>query len=134
MERTGDAGIAWRNFRGAGARTTQYRRPDRQVVPTLVEDRQLLGDIFRKSDVAAARDWMRRLQLSHLFDELTKRSLLARLVKVYPELESMITGAQSEDETAPLIVSWSSLERRKTEYEELVKTKIPENTREIALA
>jgi len=101
---------------------------------TLVEDRQLLGDIFRKSDVAAARDWMRRLQLSHLFDELTKRSLLARLVKVYPELESMITGAQSEDETAPLIVSWSSLERRKTEYEELVKTKIPENTREIALA
>jgi transcription elongation factor GreA len=101
---------------------------------TLVEDRQLLGDIFRKCDVATARDWMRRLQLSHLFDELTKRSLLARLVKVYPELESMITGAQSEDETAPLIVSWSSLERRKTEYEELVKTKIPENTREIALA
>ena len=101
---------------------------------TLVEDRQLLGDIFRKSDVATARDWMRRLQLSHLFDELTKRSLLATLVKVYPELESMITGAQSEDETGPLIVSWSSLERRKAEYEELVKTKIPENTREIALA
>jgi len=101
---------------------------------TLVEDRQLLGDIFRKSDVATARDWMRRLQLSHLFDELTKRSLLARLVKVYPELESMITGAQTQEETASLIVSWSSLERRKAEYEEVVKTKIPENTREIALA
>jgi transcription elongation GreA/GreB family factor len=101
---------------------------------TLVEDRQLLGDIFRKSDVATARDWMRRLQLSHLFDELTKRSLLARLVKVYPELESMITGAQTQGETASLIVSWSSLDRRKAEYEEVVKTKIPENTREIALA
>jgi transcription elongation factor GreA len=101
---------------------------------TLVEDRQLLGDIFRKSDVATARDWMRRLQLSHLFDELTKRSLLARLVKVYPELESMITGVQTQGETASLIVSWSSLERRKAEYEELVKTKIPENTKEIALA
>jgi transcription elongation GreA/GreB family factor len=101
---------------------------------TLVEDRQLLGDIFKKSDVATARDWMRRLQLSHLFDELTKRSLLARLVKVYPELESMITGAQTQGETASLIVSWSSLERRKAEYEEVVKTKIPENTREIALA
>ena len=101
---------------------------------TLVEDRQLLGDIFKKSDVAAARDWMRRLQLSHLFDELTKRSLLARLVKVYPELESMITGAQTQGETASLIVSWSSLERRKAEYEEVVKTKIPENTKEIALA
>jgi transcription elongation factor GreA len=104
---------------------------------TLVEDRQLLGDIFKKSDVATARDWMRRLQLSHLFDELTKRSLLARLVKVYPELESMITGAQpvsGEEKVVSLIVSWSSLEKRKAEYEELVKTKIPENTREIALA
>ncbi len=101
---------------------------------TLVEDRQLLGDIFRKCDVATARDWMRRLQLSHLFDELTKRSLLARLVKVYPELESMITGVQTQGEIASLIVSWSSLERRKAEYEELIKTKIPENTKEIALA
>jgi len=59
---------------------------------TLAEDRQLLGDIFKKPDVGIARDAMRRLQLSPLFDELTKRSLLARIIKVYPELESMITG------------------------------------------
>src|SRR6059036_1912070 len=77
---------------------------------------------------------MRRLQLSPLFDELTKRSLLARIVKVYPELESMITGAQTQEKVAPLIVSWSSLEKRRAEYEELVRTKIPENTKEIALA
>src|SRR5881296_1929619 len=100
----------------------------------LVEDRQLLGDISKKGDVALARDAMRRFQLSPLFDELTKRSLLARIVKIYPELESMITGAQSQGETAALIVSWSSLEKRKVEYEELIKTKIPENSREIALA
>jgi transcription elongation factor GreA len=46
----------------------------------------------------------------------------------------MITGAQTQDETASLIVSWSSLEKRRAEYEELVRTKIPENTKEIALA
>jgi transcription elongation factor GreA len=114
----------------------QHNTPGRagKLYRTLVEDRQLLGDIFKKADVATARDAMRRLQLSPLFDELTKRSLLARMVKVYPELESMITGSQPQEKTAPLIVSWSSLERRKTEYEELVKTKIPENSREIALA
>ncbi len=100
----------------------------------LMDDRELLGDIFKSGDVAAARDAMRRLQLSPLFDELTKRSLLARIVKVYPELESMITGAQTQEKAAPLIVSWSSLEKRRTEYEELVRTKIPENTKEIALA
>ena len=100
----------------------------------LVEDRQLIADIFREADVAIARDALRRLQLSHLFDELTKRSLLARVVKVFPDLESMIAGAQPQEKAAPLVVSWSSLEKRKAEYEELVKKKIPENTKEISLA
>ena len=98
------------------------------------EDRQLLGQIFQKSDVGVARDAMRRLQLTPLFDELTKRSLLARLVKVYPELESTIAGAQPQQRTAPLVVSWSSLEKRRAEHEEIVKVKIPENTKEIAIA
>jgi len=98
------------------------------------EDRQLLGQIFQKSDVGVARDAMRRLQLTPLFDELTKRSLLARLVKVYPELESTIVGVQPQQKTAPLVVSWSSLEKRRAEYEEIVKVKIPENTKEIAIA
>ena len=100
----------------------------------LVDDRELLGQMFQKTDIGLARDAMRRLQVTPLFDELTKRSLLARMVKVYPELESMIAGAQPEDKPAPLIVSWSSLERRRAEHEELVKVKIPENSKEIAIA
>ncbi|PYJ71074.1 MAG: hypothetical protein DME76_03150 [Verrucomicrobia bacterium] len=114
----------------------QHHAPGRasKLHRVLVEDRQLIGDIFKDADVALARDAMRRLQLSPLSDELTKRSLLARIVKVYPELESMITGGQPEEKSAALIVSWSSLEKRKAEYEELVKVKIPENSKEIALA
>ena len=114
----------------------QHSTPGRasRLQRALVEDRQLLADIFKHSDISVARDAMRRLQLSPLFDELTKRSLLARMVKVYPELESMIAGAEAEEKAASLIVSWSSLEKRKAEYEELVKVKIPENRREIALA
>jgi transcription elongation GreA/GreB family factor len=100
----------------------------------LVEDRELLGEIFANADVGIARDAMRRLQLSSLFDELTRRSLLARIVKVHPTLENMITGVQPAEKAVPLIVSWSSLHRRKAEYEQLVKKKIPENTKEIALA
>src|SRR6516225_1783147 len=100
----------------------------------LVDDRELLGEIFKKVDVGLARDAMRRLQLTPLFDELTKRSLLARMVKGYPELESMIAGGEPQEKTAPLIVSWSSLEKRRLEYEEIVKVKIPENTKEIGIA
>jgi transcription elongation GreA/GreB family factor len=100
----------------------------------LIEDRELMSDMFAKGEVGVARDAMRRLMLTPVLDELTKRSLLARLVKIYPELESMITGGQAEETAAPLVVSWSSLERRRAEYEELVSKKIPDNTKEIGVA
>src|SRR5438552_2618311 len=100
----------------------------------LLEDRELISDIFAEADVGAARDVMRRLLLTPVFDDLTKRSLIARVIKLYPELESMVTGAQPEEKRETLVVSWSSLDKRKAEYEELIKKKIPENTREIALA
>ena len=104
-----------------------------RLLKALVDDRELLGEMFKNVDVGLARDAMRRLQVTPLFDELTKRSLLARMVKVYPELESMIAGAETQEKAA-LIVSWSSLEKRRAEYEEIVKVKIPENTKEIAIA
>jgi transcription elongation GreA/GreB family factor len=114
----------------------QHSAPGRasKLQRLLVDDRQLISDIFADADVGLARDAMRRLQLTPLFDELTKRSLLARIVKVFPDLESMIAGAQSQEKAQPLIVSWSSLEKRKAEFEELVKKKIPENTKEIQIA
>jgi len=114
----------------------QHSAPGRasKLQRLLMEDRQLFQDMFGKADVGLARDALRRLQLSPLFDELTKRSLLARVVKVFPDLESMIAGSQPQEKAAPLVVSWSSLEKRKGEYEELVNKRIPENIKEIALA
>ena len=114
----------------------QHNNPTRgsKLQRALVEDRQLIAAMFAGADVGPARDAMRKLMLTPLFDELTKRSLLARIVKVHPQLEAMITGGQTEEKREALVVSWSSLEKRKLEYEELVKKKIPENIKEISLA
>lgn len=47
----------------------------------------------------------------------------------------MVTGeADEEPDDEGLIVSWASLEKRKAQLEEIVKKRIPENTKEIALA
>ncbi|MEY2542164.1 MAG: hypothetical protein QOI22_1766, partial [Verrucomicrobiota bacterium] len=100
----------------------------------LMEDRQLIGAMFTGADIGDARDAIRKLLLSPLFDELTKRSLLARIVKLYPGLEGMITGAQPEEKSETLVVSWSSLEKRRAEFEELINKKIPENSKEIGVA
>lgn len=140
----GNERAAWRELIGSellaailsAIEREQHQAPGRagKLQRLLAEDRQLLGEMFANEDISVARDAMRRLQLSPLFDELTKRSLLARIVKIHPQLESMIVGAQPAEQVAPLIVSWSSLRKREAEYEELVKRKIPENSKEIALA
>jgi transcription elongation factor GreA len=64
---------------------------------------------------------------------MDKRSLLARIVKSYPTIQSLITGDQTRQDNS-FVVSWSSLERRKDEYAELVQKKIPANSKEIAIA
>jgi transcription elongation factor GreA len=100
----------------------------------LLDDRELLPDMFAGVESSVARDGMRRLMLTPVFDELTKRSLLARIIKLFPELDTVITGEQKEEKMESLVVSWSSLDKRKAEFEELVNKKIPENSKEIGVA
>lgn len=99
----------------------------------LIEDRELLPDLLDGAEPGVVRDSMRKLMLTPVFEELNKRSLFGRIIRNHPELESMLTGDTGEKQEA-LIVSWSSLEKRKDEYEELITKKIPENTKEISIA
>lgn len=99
----------------------------------LLEDRELIADALAGADRDEVRDVMRKLMLTPIFEELNKRSLLARIIKAHPEMQSMLTGETEEKEEA-LVVSWSSLEKRKDELEELNTKKIPENRRDIQIA
>ncbi len=99
----------------------------------ILADQQLLIELIGSADLEVIKDLTRALQLSPCFDDMDKRSLLARIVKSYPAVQSMITGDQSKQEST-LVVSWPSLERRKEEYNELVQKKIPANSKEIAIA
>jgi transcription elongation GreA/GreB family factor len=99
----------------------------------ILDDHQLLVELIGSADLEVIKDLTRALQLSPCFDDMDKRSLLARIVKSYPAIQSLISGEQSKQDTA-LIVSWESLERRKIEYHELVEKKIPANSKEIAIA
>ncbi|MBI3851255.1 MAG: GreA/GreB family elongation factor [Verrucomicrobia bacterium] len=99
----------------------------------ILDDQQLLVELIGSADLEVIKDLTRALQLSPCFDDMDKRSLLARIVKSYPAVQSLISGDQTKQE-ANLIVSWDSLERRKEEYNELVQKKIPANSKEIAIA
>ncbi len=100
----------------------------------ILDDQSLLVELIGTADLEVVKDLTRALQFSPVFNDMDKRSLLARIVKVYPAVQSLISGEPSGKQEAPLVVSWESLERRKQEYHELVEKKIPANSREIAIA
>jgi len=99
----------------------------------VLNDQSLLVELIGSADLEVIKDLTRALQLSPCFDDMDKRSLLARIVKTYPAVQSLISGEQTKQDAA-LLVSWDSLERRKNEYTELVQKKIPANSKEIAIA
>jgi transcription elongation GreA/GreB family factor len=100
----------------------------------LMDDRELVGDLLVNASRDVVRDSMRKLLLTPVFDDLSKRSLMARIVKLYPETQNMITGAQAEEGDTSLTVSWPSLEKRKAEFDHLVTKDIPQNLRDINIA
>ena len=106
---------------------------DRKLHDLVVNDQTLLPDLIKDAEVEEVREAMRKLLLTPTFEDLNNRSLLGRFVRRYPELEVLISGEREEKQES-LIVSWESLERRQAEYEEVVNKKIPENTKEIAIA
>jgi len=101
----------------------------------LVEDNELIGDLLIGASRDVVRDSMRKLLLTPAIEDLSKRSLMARIVKLYPETQNMITGNQAQDErTDHLTVSWASLEKRKAEFDLLTTKEIPQNLRDINIA
>ncbi len=100
----------------------------------ILDDQQLLVNLIGSADLEVIKDLTRALQLSPCFDDMDKRSLLARIVKSYPAVQSLISGEQANKQDTHLVVSWESLEQRNNEYRELVDKKIPANSHEIAIA
>lgn len=112
-------------------------RKANRINDVLVADRELIADLITGVELPQVRNFARQLLLTPAVDEMGKRSLLARFIKVYPEIETLIHEGQKEEkeeEAAALIVSWKSLEAKKKALEHLVNVEIPKNVEDIAIA
>ena len=99
----------------------------------LSEDTDLISDLLSTADPETARDLANTLMLNQGFEELTKKSLLARFIKIFPKIQSLV-AADAEGKEEQLLVSKASFERKREEYETIVSKKIPENSKAIATA
>jgi transcription elongation GreA/GreB family factor len=99
----------------------------------LTEDKKLLSDLVSIMDVNEARNFARRMLECAVFGELEKKSLMARVIKAKPETGELVSGESSKREE-DLLVSWESLERKKAELDDIIRNRIPQNTRDISVA
>ena len=108
----------------------------------LSDDRELLSDILGKGSEENAKDLAQALLLNPGFEDLTKRSLLARFIKKFPKIQSMIDGEGAGDSSGgssavtddTLIVSKGSYDRKLADLDEITKVKIPANSQAIEAA
>jgi len=108
----------------------------------LSDDRELLSDILGKGSEENAKDLAQALLLNPGFEDLTKRSLLARFIKKFPKIQSMIDGEGAGDSSGgssavtddTLIVSKDSYDRKLADLDEITKEKIPANSQAIEAA
>mgnify|MGYP001057003627 CR=1 FL=1 len=102
----------------------------------LLEDPELIAELLSTATPETAHDLAQTLILNQGFEDLSKKSLLARFIKIFPSIQALVAGGAPEtrsDEDV-LFVSAHSFSDRKREYDELVTVKIPKNKLDIAEA
>jgi len=99
-----------------------------------VDHKNLLPDLVTTMDVNEARNFGRRLMDCPVFGELDRKSLMARVIKAQPETQDLVSGEGKKKRDEELLVSWESLKNRQAEFDDLVSNRIPQNTKDIAIA
>ncbi len=100
----------------------------------LNDDKALLTDLVGIMDVNESRNFARRLLDCPVFGDLEKKSLMARIIRVRPETAELVSGAHTKKREEALLVSWESLEKKKAELDDLIRVRIPQNTKDISIA
>lgn len=109
--------------------------PGRRIplVEEVNNDQSLIADLLQGADLNLATDLARNLLMNQGFDTLKKRSLMARFIRVFPDLQRL-TDSKDATEEERLLVSQASLDAAKKEYLSLINEKIPANKAAIAAA
>ena len=107
-----------------------------QLAELVSEDRDLIKDLLAKASEDEAYDLAMTLWLNHGFEDLTKRSLLARFIHLYPRVGNIVshTAEVRTTESAGLVISEDSFQRLQSELERIVKINIPETQKAIEIA
>ncbi|WP_372794499.1 GreA/GreB family elongation factor [Pontiella sp.] len=95
-----------------------------------------LHDVMDDMTEQQRRDFMRRTHEGHGWDQLDRKSVEAKMLRKYPELQDIIlpTGGQAATKRDVPMTSNRSYHERQKQLERIMTVEIPENSKEIEVA
>jgi len=100
------------------------------------EEEEWLQAVFNGMTPGRQKDFFKRLNLSSAWPGLDRQVLQAKILKLYPHLQSVITGASESSPVATYgaVTSHRTYRERQEQLEKLINVDIPANAKEIAVA
>jgi len=102
----------------------------------LLGQKDWLEGFLAKMSPEQRSDFVAKLNASRALDDVSKRSLLAMVIRIYPELTKLLSSEKEDKRVARRgrLTSWRSYRERQEQFKVLIEKSIPENSREIAVA
>jgi transcription elongation GreA/GreB family factor len=100
------------------------------------ESSEWLGVMVKDMTEPQRRNFLSRMRETSAFPEMDRRSILGRIIKLYPELESVMASGDEPVDVRPQgrFTSERSFVERQEQLRKLVNVEIPKNSKEIAVA
>lgn len=106
------------------------------AIRSCFEDREWIRGLCEGLPWAQMETVVRRILESRGWESAGRRSVLAKMLKIYPELEKVLSASsgKEKEEGELRVSSWRSHRERSATLKKIVEVDIPENSKEIGVA
>ena len=107
------------------------------MLRSLFEQQAWLDEMLGSISGLGREGFTRRVNAATAWDATERRGVLARVLKLYPELTRITEAASDDEKAAPgraRLTTWRSFRDRQAVLKKLVEVDIPENSKEIGVA
>ncbi|MFT5240032.1 MAG: transcription elongation GreA/GreB family factor [Candidatus Promineifilaceae bacterium] len=115
---------------------THYRLRAQKLMKGLFQDRDWLAVSLELIDAKARAHLMVRVRNARGWEEASRRSVMGKMIKLYPELEKSASDKSVRKDTKPKgrFTSWRTYKQRQEQLKEITDVGIPENSKDIGVA
>jgi len=116
------------------SRSAAGRPKDRKLLAARFDDARWLEGLLQKMDARERMQFMTRVKTCRGWDESTRRSVMAKMIKSHPELQEVLSGGGEGEVRKSRFTSWRSYRERQEQLRVLVEVTIPQNSKDIGHA